>query len=372
MEITLPLSSILIISIGSIGVVIAIITSIVFYFQKSNQPISNIFLCLLLFFSGWTLLNETLTTSGLSSRFKDLYFIPIYYPLSIGPLFYLFVKSKYYQKHLKIDYIHLALPFVQALIYWSIGFRSVAYKSALWQNSLFRTFLDVESFLFPISLLLYSVMSIMLLKKPSTKEYFWNSDLKNWLTNFANIFLFITFLELSVSIVEILFGHSLGDFFYILRFIIFLLFILWIAYNTIKLSYPLSIYHTTPKNSASLLTTYELTQTKNAILKLMEEDKIYLNSDLSLQILASYLGTTDKKCSYALSKGLGINFNQFINAYRIDTFKEKIKEGRHKELSLLGIAYECGFESKSTFNRAFKLLTGVTPTKYIKSLQNPA
>ncbi len=372
MEITLPVSSIVIIAIGSIGVAVSILTSIVFYFQKRIQHISNIFLCLLLLLSGLTLLNETFTVSGISNRFKNLYFIPIYYSLSIGPLYYLFVKSKYYHKLAKIDFLHLVIPLIQAIVYWSIGFQTVDYKSSLWGSLWFRNLLTIESFLFPASLLLYSILSTYFLKQPADKDSFWNFDLKKWLTNFTRIFLFITILELTVSIIENVYGHRLGAAFIILRFTIFFLFILWIAYNTIKLSFPFSIYNTKPKNIASVLSIDELDQTKKAIIRLMEKDKVYLNSDLSIQILASYLGITDKKCSHALSKGLDTNFNQFINKYRIEAFVEKMQEGRHKELTLLGIAYECGFESKSTFNRSFKRLKGHTPSQYIKSLQNPS
>jgi len=318
MEITLPISSILIISIGSVGVAIAIFTSIFFHTQNRIQHISNIFLSLLLLLSGLTLMNEMLTISGITNRFKNLYFIPILYSLSIGPLFYLFVKSKYYHKLSKIDFVHLVIPVVQAMIYWSIGFRSIAYKSSLWENPLFRQFLNLESFLFPVSLLGYSILSIFLLKKPSNPNYFWNDDLRNWLSNFAKIFILISFLELFVSVIGDFFGHQLGAGFYILRFSIFFLFILWVAYNTFKLS--------------------------------------------------SYLGTTEKKCSYVLSKGLEMNFNQYTNSYRVNAFVEKVQEGKHKELTLLSLAYECGFDSKSTFNRTFKLLKGQTPSQFIKSL----
>ena len=368
MEITLPISSIIIIAIGSVGVTIAIFTSIFFLAQKRIQHISNIFLSVLLLLSGLTLLNEVLTISGITNRFKHLYFIPILYSLSIGPLFYLFVKSKYYQKHSKIDYVHLIIPLLQAIIYWSIGFRSIAYKSILWENPLFRQFLTIESILFPVTLLGYSILSIFLLKRTSNQHYFWNDDLRNWLRKFASIIILISILEFFVSVVGNLFFFDLGAIFYILRFFLFFLIILWIAYNTIKLSYPLSIYNTPPKKNTSLLPSAELSELKTALKRLMEVDKIYLNADLSLQILASYLGTTEKKCSHVLSKGLGMNFNQYTNSYRVDAFVEKIQEGKHKELTLLSLAYECGFDSKSTFNRTFKLLKGQTPSQFIKSL----
>ena len=66
----------------------------------------------------------------------------------------------------------------------------------------------------------------------------------------------------------------------------------------------------------------------------------------------------------------GKNFNDFVNAYRVEAFKAMLKENKHEQLSLLGIAQECGFNSKATFNRVFKKLTNTSPTEYLKSSPN--
>ena len=61
-----------------------------------------------------------------------------------------------------------------------------------------------------------------------------------------------------------------------------------------------------------------------------------------------------------------MNFNDFINHYRIEAVKEKLKKGEHKTSTLLGIAFDCGFNSKATFNRAFKKSTTVSPKDYLQ------
>ena len=63
------------------------------------------------------------------------------------------------------------------------------------------------------------------------------------------------------------------------------------------------------------------------------------------------------------------NFNEFINHYRVEACKAKILAGETIHLSLLGIAFECGFNSKATFNRTFKKLTGSTPSQFSKSVR---
>jgi AraC-like DNA-binding protein len=73
-----------------------------------------------------------------------------------------------------------------------------------------------------------------------------------------------------------------------------------------------------------------------------------------------------------LNKGANANFNNYINSYRIEAFKEKIKAGQYQTHTLASLAYDCGFDSKSTFNRVFKLTCGITPSAYVKMTQNPA
>ena len=368
MEITLPISSIIIIAIGSVGVVISLLCAIFLFYNKKGQYISIVFLSVFMLLSGLTLFNDVLNISGLKNEFKNLYFIPIFYSLSIAPLFYLFVKSKYYQKVSKSDYLHLLIPLLQALLYWSIGFQSIEFKSSLWANASFRMLLTVESFLFPASLIIYSYLSNDLLRNSSKTGHFWEIDLKTWLSRLTRVFIFIALLELTISVLEYVFTQRLGTTFLVLRFVFFLVFILWVVYNAIKLLYPTTIYTSMPKVAPALLATDDIDKIQSTIMLLMEEDQIYLNPDLTLQLLASYAGTTEKKCSYVLNKGLKTNFNQFINGYRIASFKQKVKNGEHSKFTLLSLAYASGFESKSTFNRAFKNLTGMTPSQFVKSI----
>ena len=64
--------------------------------------------------------------------------------------------------------------------------------------------------------------------------------------------------------------------------------------------------------------------------------------------------------------GFDKNFNDFINYHRIQEFIKKIENGEHKKHTLIALAYECGFNSKTTFNRAFKKFHLITPLDYIR------
>ncbi|WP_299617872.1 helix-turn-helix domain-containing protein [uncultured Tenacibaculum sp.] len=100
----------------------------------------------------------------------------------------------------------------------------------------------------------------------------------------------------------------------------------------------------------------------------MKVEKPYLNSELNLSDLASNLQMHRSQLSQIINQGYDKNFNDFINEFRVNAFKDELRKGTHKQLSLLGIALDCGFNSKATFNRVFKKLTHTSPTEFIKQL----
>ena len=103
------------------------------------------------------------------------------------------------------------------------------------------------------------------------------------------------------------------------------------------------------------------------VTKLMDVDKAFLNPELNLSDLAKQADMTRAQLSEVINSGFNKNFNDFVNGYRVEAFKTSLKEGKHKQLSLLGVAFECGFNSKATFNRVFKKLTTYSPTQYLNS-----
>ncbi len=98
---------------------------------------------------------------------------------------------------------------------------------------------------------------------------------------------------------------------------------------------------------------------------LMEEQRLYANPGLTLPEVAELLETTSRQVSQVVNQGFQMNFNDFVNRYRTLAVIEKLKAGEQRSKTLLALALECGFNSKSTFNRAFKKLTGMTPKAYL-------
>ena len=93
----------------------------------------------------------------------------------------------------------------------------------------------------------------------------------------------------------------------------------------------------------------------------LAEHRDYLEPDLKLGELAARLGATPAQLSRAINAVHGVNFNDFVNARRCAAFVERVRAGEHARHTLLSLALDSGFNSKSTFNRAFRKLYGYPP-----------
>ena len=99
----------------------------------------------------------------------------------------------------------------------------------------------------------------------------------------------------------------------------------------------------------------------------MDNKKPFLDPELSLFKLASQLDISSHLLSYVINNGCDENFHQFINRYRIEEAKKMIQDSGMQHLSLMGIAFEVGFNSKTVFNTTFKKSTNQTPSEFKKS-----
>lgn len=100
--------------------------------------------------------------------------------------------------------------------------------------------------------------------------------------------------------------------------------------------------------------------------ELIEQEKLYLDPDLSLKDVADRLHTNTKYLSQVVNHHAGQNFQQFINTYRVEDAKRKILDESNNNLTLFGIARQCGFKNKSTFYKVFKESVGTTPKKFLR------
>ncbi len=205
----------------------------------------------------------------------------------------------------------------------------------------------------------------------------------NWIRNFLIIygvlFLYFTFQEvINVTLTDLTWIQEWWYFFFTSIAIVYVGMVGYFT-NTNKLNKikpeEKDIFSTIPhlQNLAppkeKLSSSKDFEEKKSALKRYMQTKKPFLDPDLNLIDLAKALNMSRAKLSNLINNGIGKNFNDYINEQRIDAIKAEINAGKHKELSLLGLALSCGFNSKATFNRVFKKVTGSTPSQYVKNKQ---
>lgn len=102
--------------------------------------------------------------------------------------------------------------------------------------------------------------------------------------------------------------------------------------------------------------------------RVMRDEKIYLDPTLNLQQLSARLEARPHQVSQLLNQFRNENFSDFINRYRVEHFKSAVNAPANAHLSILAIAFDCGFNSKAAFNAVFKKMTGLTPSEYRESV----
>jgi len=103
---------------------------------------------------------------------------------------------------------------------------------------------------------------------------------------------------------------------------------------------------------------------KNRLAKIMKTDKPFLNHSLTIKELADKINVPAYQLSQLINEHFGQNFFEFINSHRIEEAKQRLSDPKLSHYSILAIAYDAGFNSKSVFNTAFKKYTGKTPSQF--------
>jgi AraC-like DNA-binding protein len=332
-----------------------------------------------------------------------LFYTPFVHGLLIGPLLYLYVKSItnfHYKLHRK-DWLH----FIPGLLFiiWSM-IVVVVDKLILKKYYLMNGENDPDFDLWyevlqKISIVIYLLLSIRYYRQYKKYVAYEMSftDLANisWLRNFIIAFGIITVLPVAQEILE-LFPSFKNQLVYIRSWYYFMAFALVVYYIAINgynaasiplkkllfepellLQYQQPVLLPAPAQPQVQDAEFELInnevkedvtiqQWKEKIITVMKEEKLFEDAELTLTQLSKKLSTNPSVLSKVINTGFQLNFNDFVNSYRINAVTEMLKAGEQKNQTLLGIAYDCGFNSKATFNRAFKKQTGLSPKEWME------
>lgn len=322
-----------------------------------------------------------------------LFYIPFQQLFLIGPILYFYTHSLLNPdfRLQKKDWLHFG-PGLLYLIFIFVVF--LTDKIILRRYYFYADGRDMDldfwyQFLGLISMIYYLILSLrwyrQYRKNALDTVSFASAISFDWIPRFLMAFILVLSLRILFFILNPEWGEFGSKFWYYLCFSVLFYYISISGYTaSVRSELPLQMALFQHSNSALVAPQpnyskeektpgeriENLEEWKSKTIQLMEQNQLYQNPSLTLSEVAKYLNTTSKQVSQIINQGFQLNFNDFINEYRTKAVIEQLKAGAHQQKSLLGIALECGFNSKSTFNRAFKKVTNRTPKRFIEELEN--
>ena len=205
------------------------------------------------------------------------------------------------------------------------------------------------------------------------------SDYENktltWLKSIFVLNVLVHFFNISTFIVDISSFRISELTIDTMTLVLFIFMIYWIAYNGFSQPeiFKKRLFLGTDNNTdlsiskeASLETDI---QKFNEIKDKIEKRELYINPKLNLRSLSSELNIKERELSRLINEYGKVNFYQFVNEYRIEKFKQLVQSSKFHKFTLLGLANEAGFSSKSTFYAAFNKFEGMSPKQYVTSIK---
>ena len=324
-----------------------------------------------------------------------MFYIPFQQLFFLGPIIYFYIQSLVNQSFSfrKRDLWHF-LPGTLYLVY-----SLVVFITDKWIYGEYYFYADGrDKDLAPwyqvsglISMILYLLVSIRYYFTYKALAYntlsFAESVQFKWIRNFLIAFLLMQIARLAFMVVYPEWGDFPQKWWYYFLFSLLFYYVSVAGYaNTIQAVLPFSLSimdgsatllppptHTSPNDQKSASITIpvasdiDIQPWKNKVEQLIQQEQLFRDPKLSLTDLAQRLDTNSRVISKTINQGFEMNFNDYINFHRVEAVKEAIRKGSTKNLTLLAIALDCGFNSKTTFNRAFKKHTGTSPKNFLQS-----
>ncbi len=340
--------------------------------SKVNKVANRFLSLLLLSFSLW-LIDTFYKVAEVYQQDPEFYFQPIFYSLAFGPLIFFYVKSITNNsfQFSKKDLVHFLPVLMQAGLYWFLTFQPYSYKLWFWQTIHFPVTYNFEFNMTLVSMAIYLGFSIRLLmryQKWLEDQFSEFSKIHlNWLKILLTIMLVLCVFWSADILLRYLFDiyHQFNFSEISLGFVVLLL-----AYGGIRQSNISQVNFENKEMKTTLALDDIDVDLVEKIKQRMVNEKDFLNPTLSLKEFAKKLGTPSRTISKHINQGLGITFVDFVNQYRVEEVKKKIASGRLDQFTLLSVALESGFNSKSSFNRIFKKLTKMSPSEYVNTTQS--
>jgi putative ABC transport system permease protein len=341
---------------------------------KGSNRISNRFLALALasvmLWLVWTLGIDI----HLSTYFPHWSWLPLQFSLMLGPLIFIYVLkiTRPEHKFSSKDLLHLIPLLLQlGVLFFEIR-ESIKTGAATYDSQVFQELNPALWLLTAVSVIIYSNQSLVLTEQFYHRQKFNGGDRRRaelkWLRRFLIHFCLLWAIWILYAAVDYLFFHSQfairgnNPMYLILAFMMIRFAVVAFLNPEARVPENEHLVYKPPLSG-------ELSQKGIWLKKALESGMYYQDAELSLHSLAESLQIHAHELSRIINESLGKNFSDFINEYRIREVVRKMRDPSYDRMTLVGIAFDSGFNSKSTFNRVFRQLTGKSPAEYKGTLK---
>ena len=380
MHLNINLVNLLIIS----GIVQGLIVCLILFFKKEDDRKAHLALVLALLTAFLHFSYLLLIDLNLPVNYPWLLWIPWNMTTSIGPLIYLYVLFKTDHSFVfRKQEIRLFLPVLaEIFLHFIIAFDAHSNEFMYYRSPFF-----VPAYM---AIYVWAGGSVFIYLKKSLRHIHSHeswvlgnfSDLKGvtlkWLLSLIKYYRWIWLLWIPFVIILILsFEIDIEHFILVIILYTLIFLITYLSYfvglealvhsQNSKLILSKVAFQQTENTSYQKLGKEKVEQYVERITTSMSQEKLYLNDQISLSMLATQVDLEPNLVSHILNSHLNQSFYDFINSYRIDEAKKMMTDSQYSHFKIVAIAYACGFNSKSTFNRVFKKQVGCSPSVFLKS-----
>lgn len=356
--------------INAISLVLGIALGLLLIFTKRANQKANRFLGYILIITVIWQCWLVATTNNLFRYYEFIDWVPFSNLLAIGPCIYFYSKcssSNTFEFRAR-DFVH----FIPLLLEWFVFFGLISNETL--ENNHTYTMFGTRFLLQLVAVISIGSYSYVALKKLNTQNI--ESDLEQspdfkWLRRLIRIFALLWLVWIPYMLANaFIFNHYLSDYDVYPLHIFIWIFTFWMAAKVFLKPEIVLLEREKKKVKFKKTPSKQIVDQAHWLNEKMKAEKYYLNPELTLQSLSKELDLHANTISQTFNEGLNKSFSDVVNEYRIKAVVEKLNSASYAQFTILGIAYESGFNSKTTFNRAFKKFTGKTPVVYKKELNN--
>jgi AraC-like DNA-binding protein len=355
---------------------------------KKDKSVADKILAVWMFIFGVHLFSYYIYSLGYWEVYPHLVGITNPFPLLHGPMLYLYVlfSLRSDRRFTRIDMLHFA-PFVLSYVYLSrfYLFYTTEQKAMIDRGELddYSGFMTLSLIAFFVSGFTYTIISYRLLGRHQSminENFAFRESINlNWLRYFIWGIGIIFGGAITVEILRDGLGVDFGFNADLILYSLIILFILFLGFFGIRHQDVFTGGYVNEERIVESRTAGEYARSglkeedalkyHRRLTELMKSEKPYLEPKLTLSTLAGELDISPNHLSQVINQYEGKNFFDFVNSYRVEEFMQRVADPANRNFSILAIAFDSGFNSKSSFNEVFKKITGKTPSKYMAGVR---